>query len=94
MGDFDQQIEAYANQLERMAERDAERAEQKARNAEPPMSPEERERTLALAQRRRSIELSRSRVITDLESAAPGRYREHLERSLAALDEQLAALED
>ena len=93
MGDFDQQIEAYANQLERQAERDAERADRKAREAEPQMTPEERERSIALAQQRAAIELSRARIVADLKNAGPGRYREHLERSLAALDQQLADLD-
>jgi hypothetical protein len=93
MGDFDQQIEAYAEQLERQAERDAARAERKERAAETPVSAEERERRLALAERRKSIELTRSRVLENLERVGPGRYREQLEQSLATLDGELAGLD-
>jgi hypothetical protein len=93
MGDFDQQLEAFADQLERQAERDAEREERKARAAEPQLSPEERERRLALEKRRRGLDLARARVVADLAVASAPRYREQLERSLAALDAEIAGLD-
>jgi hypothetical protein len=93
MGDFDQQIEAYAEQLERQAERDAARAERKGRETEPHLSAEERARQLVLAERRKSIELARSRVQENLARVGPGRYRDQLEQSLASLDQELAGLE-
>ena len=93
MGDFDQQIEAFANQLERQAERDAERADRKARAEAPQMTAEESERHAALATKRKSLELARARVVHDIDAAAPGRYREQLERSLAALDDELGKLD-
>lgn len=93
MGDFDQQIEQMANALERQAERDAERAERKAREAEPQLSPEERARLNALAERRSSLELARARLAEQLASTEDGRYRDRLEQSLAALDAEIAALE-
>jgi len=42
---------------------------------------------------RESLELSRTRVLQDMENAANPRYRELLERSLMFLDQKLAALE-
>ena len=93
MGDFDQQLEAFAEQLERQAERDAAREERKARAEAPRLTPEEHARAVACAERRKSLDLARARVVRDLEAASPGRYREQLERSLAALDADLAALE-
>ena len=41
---------------------------------------------------RESLLLQRTRVLSDLKSAANPRYREILQRSLAFLDEKLAAL--
>lgn len=93
MGDFDQHIEAMADQIERQAERDAERAERQARAAAPPLTAEERERLAAIAQRRTSIELARASVLEKLKLAPGGRYREQLQRSLEALDAELAELD-
>ena len=42
---------------------------------------------------RESLELSRTRVLQDMENAANPRYREQLQRSLMFLNEKLAALE-
>ena len=41
---------------------------------------------------RESLELSRTRVMQDLDSAQNPRYKEQLQRSLAYLDEKIAAL--
>ena len=94
MGDFDQQMEALTDQLERQAERDAERAERKAQAAAPVLTNEERERQSALAERRSSLELARARIREALGTVGPGRYREQLERSLAAIEDDLRTLED
>jgi hypothetical protein len=92
MGDFDQQMEALTDQIERQAERDAERAERKARAAQPVLSAEERERLAAVTQRRTTLELARASVVEKLKSAPEGRYREQLERSIEALDAELSQL--
>lgn len=42
---------------------------------------------------RESLELSRTRVVQDLEKAANPRYQEILKQSLVFLDEKLAALD-
>lgn len=42
--------------------------------------------------RRRTLELSRARLIADLQRASNPAHRQMLEQALAALDEQLAAL--
>lgn len=47
---------------------------------------------IRLERERESIELSRTRVAQDLASALNPKYREMLQRSLAHLDEKLAAL--
>lgn len=47
---------------------------------------------LTLTRERESIELSRTRVLADLESATNPRYRSLLERSLQFLDEKLSVL--
>ena len=94
MGDFDQQMEALTDQIERQAERDAERAERKARAAKPVLSPAERERAAAVAQKRTTLSLARSSVLEKLRAAPEGRYREQLQRSLEAVDAELAALGD
>jgi hypothetical protein len=44
-------------------------------------------------QQRESIELSRKRVLHDLETATHDRYREQLQAALRHLDSQLAALD-
>jgi hypothetical protein len=47
---------------------------------------------IRLERERESLELSRTRVLQDLESAVNPKYREVLERSLGFLDEKLKAL--
>jgi hypothetical protein len=47
---------------------------------------------IQLQREREGLELSRTRVLQDLASAVNPKYREMLERSLAHLDEKLAAL--
>jgi len=49
------------------------------------VTPEERAR----AERRRSLELARVRVVADLERATVPAHRRMLEQAIAALDEQL-----
>ena len=48
---------------------------------------------VALQRERESVELSRTRVLQDLAAAENPNYRKMLERSLAFLDEKLAALD-
>ena len=48
---------------------------------------------IALQRERESVELSRTRVLQDLAAAENPNYRKMLERSLAFLDEKLAALD-
>lgn len=91
MSDFDQQIEQMANQLERQAERDAERAERRAREALPTLSPEERQRQAAVAERVSSLRLARARIVEQMDASHDERYRARLEQSLAALDAEIAA---
>jgi hypothetical protein len=59
--------------------------------SKPPVgkSPDE----LRREQQRESIELSRKRVLHDLETATHDRYREQLQAALRHLDSQLAALD-
>ena len=45
-------------------------------------------------QERKSIELTRTRVLHDLEAATYNRHREQLEAALRHLDEKIAALGD
>jgi molecular chaperone GrpE (heat shock protein) len=47
---------------------------------------------IRLQRERESLELSRTRVLQDIASAANPRYREVLERSLGFLDDKLKAL--
>ena len=47
---------------------------------------------LSRVRERESIELSRTRVLQDLAAAGNSKYRELLQKSLAYLDEKLAAL--
>ena len=47
----------------------------------------------ALHQKRESLVLARAHTLSNLESAADGRYRALLERTLAHLDSQIASLE-
>lgn len=49
---------------------------------------------LELRRRREVLLLSRARVDKDLQSARDPRYKEQLNRALADLDSQLAALKD
>jgi hypothetical protein len=55
----------------------------------PPRSPADAER----ADRRRALELSRTRAAADFARATAPAHRKMLERALAALDAQLAALD-
>ena len=48
---------------------------------------------VTLQRERASLELSRTRVMQDLEKAENPRYRELLQRSLTFLDEKLAAFD-
>lgn len=57
--------------------------------AKPALSPGERERQ----QRKNSLQLSRSRILKDLEAARHENHRALLERTLAHLDAELAAIE-
>ena len=93
MGDFDSQMEALTNQLERHAEREAERAEARTRSAPPLVSAEERARLGAIAERRRTLELTRANVVEQIEAATSERFKEHLARALEALDAQIAAID-
>lgn len=43
-------------------------------------------------QRRRALELSRARIVADLERATRPAHQQMLEQALAAIDEQLAGL--
>jgi hypothetical protein len=63
---------------------EAEQARQQ-RNA-PKLTPEQ----MAAMHERESLELSRSRVLADLNAASNPRYREMLQRSLKFLEEKLA----
>ncbi len=47
---------------------------------------------IQLQRERESLELSRTRVLQDLEAASNPKYRELLQRSLGYLDEKLKAL--
>jgi molecular chaperone DnaK (HSP70) len=60
-----------------------------AENAKPRLTPEQvaREREID------SLNLSRTRVLQDLENSTNPRYREMLERSLAFLDEKITLLQ-
>jgi hypothetical protein len=60
------------------------------RSKGPHRSPED----AARADRRRALELSRTRAAADLERATVAAHRKMLERALAALDAQLAALDE
>jgi hypothetical protein len=54
----------------------------------PALTPEQRE----TAARRQTLELTRSRAAADLERATAPQHRRMLEQAIAAIDEQLAAL--
>ncbi|HLH01712.1 MAG TPA: hypothetical protein VKX25_03000 [Bryobacteraceae bacterium] len=47
----------------------------------------------AMLRERESLELSRTRVLQDMQTATHARYKEMLQRSLDFLDEKLAALD-
>ncbi len=66
------------------------RATERALRAEPSVSPEQ----LARRQRRDSLQLSRKRVVVDLETSQSPRRREQLTQALAYLDEQLSQLSE
>ena len=61
----------------------------RARPARPGRSPEQ----LARDERRRVIELTRTRAVDDLARATAPAHRRMLEQAITALDEQLAALQ-
>ena len=63
-------------------------AARRARAPQPALSPEE----IALEQKRAGIELSRGRVLHDIEAATHPRRREQLQEALRYLDKQLASL--
>jgi hypothetical protein len=94
MGDFDSQMEALSNQLERQAERDAERAEAHKRDISPVLSPEERARLAAAHDKRKGLELTRANLQAQIHGATSERFREHLTRALEAIETQIAALEE
>jgi hypothetical protein len=58
------------------------------KRARPALTAEQREQ----ASRRRTLELTRSRAMADLERATASQHRRMLEQAIAAIDEQLAAL--
>jgi hypothetical protein len=72
---------AVESQIEAAESRDASRRA-------PRLSPDE----LRMERERDSLELSRTRVMQDLEAAMNPKYRELLARSLRYLDEKIAAL--
>ncbi len=61
---------------------------ERAERAEPQLTPEQ----LARRRERESLELSRTRVLHDLESAQNPRYRRQLEAALAHLEEKIKAV--
>lgn len=61
----------------------------RGRPARPALTEEQRVRE----ERRRTLALTRARAVDDLTRASSPRYREMLERTIAALDEQLSDLE-
>lgn len=65
--------------------------EERQRLAAPrrPMTPDEAQR----ADRQRTLQLTRARVLRDLDRAHADAYRRMLEEALAAVDRQIAALE-
>ncbi|HLK50326.1 MAG TPA: hypothetical protein VKT49_19420 [Bryobacteraceae bacterium] len=63
----------------------AERVEVRPKNVPDPA-------TLDVIRRKEGIELSRTRVVSELKSAQNPRYRELLNRTLADLDAKLSAL--
>lgn len=79
--------------IERQAERAAEHAEARARRNEPVLPPEERERLAQIAQRRKSLELSIANLNEQLRNSTSERFREHLQRSIAAAEVELGQLE-
>jgi hypothetical protein len=48
----------------------------------------------AAAARRQTLELSRARALDDMNRATSANHRQMLERAIAAIDEQLAQLQD
>ena len=58
-------------------------------HAKPKLSSQDRERQT----RKQSLQLSRSRILNQLETARNERYRVHLERTLEYLNTQLRELE-
>jgi len=58
------------------------------KRARPALTAEQRE----IAARRRTLELTRSRAVADLERATAPQHRRMLEQAIAAIDDQLANL--
>ncbi len=58
------------------------------KTARPALTAEQREITA----RRRTLELTRSRAVADLERATAAQHRRMLEQAIAAIDDQLANL--
>jgi hypothetical protein len=61
----------------------------RSRPRPPALSPADR----ATAERRRTLELQRTRAAGDLARATAPAHREMLERAIASIDEQIAALD-
>jgi hypothetical protein len=57
-------------------------------SARPALTPDQR----VVAERRRTLELSRARAIDDLRRATAPQHRQMLEQALQAIDQQLAEL--
>lgn len=88
MGDFDSQVEAFADMLERQAERLDEREQAKQRSAAAPS-----EGDAAVAARRRTLELALRDLVARRDQARDERFRAHAERSIAAVEAQLRGLD-
>jgi hypothetical protein len=69
---------------------EAQAAGDRRQDERPPLTPEQRAR----AQRRRGLELSRSRVVAELAVTTAAVRRAALEAALAQLDAELAAVDD
>ncbi len=89
MSDFDSQMEAYTDMLERQAERLEQREQAKAVQGAPQPSREES----AVAERRQNLELALASLTEQRDSAPNERFREHVERSIAAVQTQLRELD-
>jgi hypothetical protein len=58
------------------------------RELKPRLTPEQ----IKIESRKEGLKLSRSRIMEQIQSAGDPRYRQMLERTLAAIDEQIANL--